>query len=158
MGLSTSTSAAPLSSDRRSIDQAVGSRGCAESASSSSSGSRMSQCTSRLQERGLRPAALEAASPEPGMIGEKLGDATLADALEDQQRSIGNSGHEHLAVGGLDVDLAKPSTPFVRRAETGGDRMKLADLGDRGQEAALEDLARRACRGGREPAVCETGS
>ena len=77
------------------------------------------------QQQRLRAAALEAARPQPGMVGEELGDAALADALEDQQRAVGDAGHQHLAVVGLDVELAEPAAPvgLALAAEVGGDRV-----------------------------------
>ena len=38
------------------------------------------------QQFGLRPAALEAARPQPHLVGQELRDAALADPVEHQQR------------------------------------------------------------------------
>ena len=48
------------------------------------------------QQQALRAAALEAARPQPGVVGEQLRDAALADPLEHQQRLLGGAAHQHL--------------------------------------------------------------
>ena len=40
------------------------------------------------EEIGVRAAAIEAARPQPGVVGEQEGDAALALAIEDQERTV----------------------------------------------------------------------
>ena len=96
------------------------------------------------QQDGLRPAALQAARPQARLVGEQLGDAALADALEDEERPVGDAGHHDLGVGrGLDVDLAEPLPPGgLRLLEAGRDRVALAEVGEGGRVGALDHLAR----------------
>ena len=63
------------------------------------------------QQQALRPAALEAARPQPGVVGQQLGDPPLADPLQHQERPLGDAAHQHLDAGDLDVDLAEPAPP-----------------------------------------------
>jgi hypothetical protein len=49
----------------------------------------------------MRPAALEAAGPEPGMVGKEQGDASLLLPVEDEERQVLRAGHD----GAAHVDL-----------------------------------------------------
>ena len=101
------------------------------------------------QQQALRAAALLAPRPQPGLVGEQLRDPALAGTLQDEQRPVGDAGHQHLAVIGLDIDLAEPAAPgsaALGLVEAGGDRMAAAEIGERRREAALEDLAGRPPR------------
>ena len=103
-------------------------------------------------EFGLRAAAVDAAVPQPQVIGQKLRHAALADAVEDHQRLLLGTGQHGVAALGARRDQAEPAAPFrllvgiAGLREIGRHRMTLADLGDLGLEAGLDHVARR-CAG-----------
>ena len=88
----------------------------AVSASSSSSGSCISQWTQAPEQRRVRAAALVAARPEPGMVGEKHRDAALALARQHEERA-GRSGPVIVDVAGdgVGLDEPEPAAPGRRR-------------------------------------------
>src|SRR3546814_5314285 len=77
----------------------------------------------------MRAAALEAARPQPHVVAHDLRHAPLAEAVEDQQRVLADTLHQHVAAVGVALDLAEPAAParrVVRAAaavEPGGHRM-----------------------------------
>ena len=110
------------------------------------------------QQFGLRPAAVEAAGPQPELIGQQLRDAAFADPVEDQQRLVVGARSS----ASLPARCAWPrrarnqrpqvgcprsacsASPAPSRRQVGGDRMALADVGDLGPERLLEHAAGRA--------------
>ncbi len=87
----------------------------AERRSSSSSGSFISQCARRRSNSASGPPALEAARPQPALVGEQLRDAALADIVEHQERSVVRSRHHRLAGDAVGADHAEPAAPARRR-------------------------------------------
>src|SRR3546814_6618331 len=75
----------------------------------------------------MRPAALEAARPEPSLVGQQHGDAAFALAVEDEQRAVAVAQHDRLALRFIDVDRAEPASPgrrlFGGAIEAAGDGM-----------------------------------
>ena len=93
----------------------------------------------------MRAAALVAARPQPGIVGEEQRDAALLDAIEDEERLVFGSLHDDLPGRLLDVDQAEPAAP-VRRAgfaagKAAGERMAFPDIGQPGEERLGDDLA-----------------
>ncbi len=62
----------------------------------------------------MRPAALEAARPEPHLIGEKQPDPAFAFAREDEQRLRIGAGKNRRAARHIGIDLAEPAAPGRR--------------------------------------------
>src|SRR4029079_15246893 len=92
------------------------------------------------QEVGVRSAALIAARPQPGMVGQQHADAALAALADNQERLVLRALHQHLAVTRADIDHAEPMSPsgiWTRGARRfAGHWRLLAKLG----EARLEWL------------------
>ena len=87
----------------------------------------------------LRPAALIAARPEPGLVGGHQRHAALAHAVEHQERAILDAGHQHLARGfGLHLDLAQPAAPDIRAGQARGHWMTIAKIRDDGAERLFQ--------------------
>ena len=99
------------------------------------------------QQFGLRSAALEAARPQPHVVGHELGHPPAVDLIEQQDGPSLGALHQHRPPLGLDVDLAEPAAPercFVARAgarKRRGHRVAAADIAKPRAETALEDLA-----------------
>jgi hypothetical protein len=62
-------------------------------------------------EADMRAAALEAARPQPAVIGQDHADAALAETVEDEQRLVVRPVHGDDALGVLDIDGAEPAAP-----------------------------------------------
>src|SRR5579883_2349833 len=73
----------------------------------------MSQPAQKVE---IRPAAFEAARPQPELVGEQQRDAALVDAREDQQRPIVDAVENVDAPGRLGPDLPEPGAPEIGRA------------------------------------------
>ena len=58
-----------------------------------------------------RAAPLDAARPQPELVGEQFGDAPLADPRQDEQRQAVGAGEQNLAAAGTGFDLAEPAPP-----------------------------------------------
>ena len=138
----------------------------ARSAFSSRSGSFISQWASAAQQLGLRPAAVEAAGPQPHVIGQQLGDAALADAVEHEQRVVVGAAHHGVARARARCLEAEPAAP-ARRSSSGrpGPPGRSAVTGWRwpssvtlGLEALLEHVGRSARPAGWRRAACGRGS
>ena len=99
-------------------------------------------------ERDMRAAALEAARPEPALVGQEHADAAFALAVEQQQRPLVGTLHDDLALGPVDADEAEPAAPVRRLAgravEAARHRMALAEVGQARVEGLVDDLARSA--------------
>src|ERR1051326_5388745 len=79
------------------------------------------------QQFGLRPAAFEAARPQPHLIGQELRHPPFADPVENQQRVAMLAAHHSSAVVDARLDLAKPASPTGRLARLSGTRQVLGD-------------------------------
>ncbi len=107
--------------------------------------------SSEVAAAGVRlTAALEAPRPKPHVVGEELRHAAFAHPVEQQDGAPLDALHQDVAAVGLDVDLAEPAAPArrlaLRSGQLGGHRMAPPEIGERGPETALEDLARGARR------------
>ena len=91
---------------------------CAVSASSSSSGSLHQPVQQAAQQRGVRAAALIAARPQPGLVGEEHGDAAFALVRKHEQRPAARAGHGDVAGDGVGVDQPEPLAPGRRVARS----------------------------------------
>ena len=89
----------------------------------------------------MRPAALEAARPQPDVVGKQEPDAAFAFAGQHQQGLAIRAFHDAGAGVGLGVDQAEPAAPFGRRAvgpfEAARHRMPLAGVGQRRAERCV---------------------
>ena len=113
------------------------------------------------EQLGLRAAALVAARPEPDLVRHQHGDATLADAVEQQERLSVRPLHQGLAARVRRLDAAIPWAPPWRALrlpsrQVGGDGMARAERADERPERALHDRAVAARRAGRQH-VAERG-
>src|SRR3546814_9257669 len=84
--------------------------------------------------------------PQPHVVAHDLRHAPLAEAVEDQQRVLVDTLHQHVAAVGVALDLAEPAAParrVVRAAaavEPGGHRMAAAEVGDARSEEHTSEL------------------
>ena len=103
------------------------------------------------QQVDMRAAALVAARPQPGMVGEQQRDAALADAVQHQQRLVVGAVHDDVALRLVDVDQAEAAAPVrrvgLRAFEVAGHRMALAEVGD-GRVVGLLDAPCRSAPAG----------
>ena len=101
----------------------------------------------------MRPAAVEAARPQPRMVRCQQRHAAFAFAVEDQQRLIFGAAHNHAAAVFTDFGLAEPAAPAwlgfgvgkLRRNRSGQShrhRMLLAFGCDLGAERRFDDASR----------------
>ena len=101
------------------------------------------------QQVGMRPPALEAARPQPRLIRRQQRDATLALAVEHQQRPVLGARQHGAAAVGVDVDLTEPAAPGrllcgvgIGAGEALRDRMLQAVAGQFGLERGFDDATR----------------
>ena len=83
--------------------------------SSSSSGSFMSQCASRLRISACGPPPSRSARPEPDVIAHQLRHAALADAIDHEQRPAFNSRHQGRAASALRLRSSETNAPTSAR-------------------------------------------
>src|SRR3546814_16819890 len=82
----------------------------------------------------------------PHLVAHDLRHAALAETVEDQQGTIADALHQHVAAVGVALDLAEPATPGRRligaaaAVEAGGHRVAAAAMGDARLEAGYEGL------------------
>ena len=67
------------------------------------------------QQFGFRPAAFEAARPQPALVRQQFRHAALADAVEHQERLVAGPAHHGLARDLFRADQAEPAAPGRRR-------------------------------------------